>query len=154
MRPSFDVRPFDAGRDTDELVRMWRSSFEHGVGVRDPHPLPEQVDYLLDQVVPTHRILVAHRSGIVGFVAATPDSIGQLYVRVDALRQGVGSCLLRNAQRESRGHLWLHTFARNTGARAFYAHHGFIEVEHGFEPTWQLADVRMVWTRPGTPVTP
>jgi hypothetical protein len=34
---------------TEELVLMWRESFEHGVGITDPHPLEEQRNYLANQ---------------------------------------------------------------------------------------------------------
>ena len=33
----------------------------------------------------------------------------------------------------------------------FNARHGFVEVARGFEPTWQLEDVRMHWTCPAAP---
>jgi GNAT superfamily N-acetyltransferase len=152
VHAGLSIRPFDRDRDTVELVLMWRASFEHGVGVIDPHPLAEQTAFLLDQVVPSHRIVVAHdESGTAGFLAATDESVGQLYVRVDRIGEGIGSGLLGCAKRESLGRLWLYTFARNHRALAFYARHGFVEVARGFEPTWQLEDVRMQWTRPVSP---
>lgn len=149
MHARAEVRPFDPDRDTAELVLMWRAGFEQGVGVTDPHSVDEQTAFLLDHVVPSHRIVVAHDdSGIVGFLAATEESIGQLYVRVDRIGEGIGSALLHLAKQDSSGHLWLYTFARNQRALAFYARHGFLEVARGFEATWQLEDVRMEWTRP------
>jgi GNAT superfamily N-acetyltransferase len=146
------VRSFDREHDTAELVAMWRASFEWGVGVTDPHPVEEQTAYLLDHVVPSHRVVVAHdESGVVGFLASTDDSVGQLYVRVDRIGRGIGSGLLHLAKQQSSGHLWLYTFARNHRALASYTHHGFAEVARGFEQAWQLEDVRMDWTRPATP---
>ena len=59
------------------------------MGVTDPHPVQEQTAYLLGHVVPSHRVVVAHDdSGIVGFLASTDDSVGQLYVRVDRIGRG------------------------------------------------------------------
>jgi RimJ/RimL family protein N-acetyltransferase len=49
---------------------------------------------------------------------------------------------------QSAGSLWLYTFARNRVARAFYEQNGFVDVAHGFEPLWQLDDVRYEWTAP------
>ncbi len=122
--------------DTEALVRMWRASFEHGVGIRDPHPLHEQVEYFHSKVVPVHRVRVVKLAGaIIGFLAANAESVAQLYVRVDNIGQGIGSRLIRLAQTESSGSLWLFTFARNTRACRFYEHHGFVAVAHGFEPT-------------------
>jgi GNAT superfamily N-acetyltransferase len=137
--------------ETDALVRMWRASFEHGVGVIDPHPMGEQVEYLRSQVLPLHRVRVAKLGGsIVGFVAANAESVAQLFVRVENIGQGIGAKLLGLAQAESSGSLWLYTFARNIRARRFYEHHGFVAIAHGFEPIWQLEDVKYQWVRSGS----
>ena len=125
---------------------MWRASFERGVGIVDPHPLGEQRAYFLSEVLPRHDVRLALRDGeLVGFVAASRDSVAQLYVRVGCQREGIGTLMLDWAKAQSVGSLWLMTFARNRGARAFYARHGFVETAHGFEPFWQLDDVRLAW---------
>lgn len=55
----------------DELVRMWRASFEYGVGVTDPHPLTEQRGYFFSEVRPRNAVRVAMLEDcMVGFVAA------------------------------------------------------------------------------------
>jgi ribosomal protein S18 acetylase RimI-like enzyme len=137
---------FDAAR-AGELVRMWRASFERGVGIVDPHPIHEQHDYLAREVVPNNSVRIALDSDeLVGFVAATRESISQLYVRVTEQRRGIGAKLLAWAKAQSSGRLWLFTFARNSGARAFYEKHGFRIAARGFEPTWQLADIRYEWS--------
>lgn len=63
-------------------------------------------------------------------------------------REGVGELLLEWAKAFSDGRLGLFTFARNAGARAFYARQGFKVVAQGFEPAWQLEDVRLEWAAP------
>lgn len=132
----------------EELILMWRQSFEHGVGITDPHPLQEQRAYFFSQVLPRNSVQVALQEGsLVGFVAATPESISQLYVRVSCLGQGIGSRLVHWAKEQSSGSLWLYTFARNSNARRFYENAGFKPVAHGFEPMWQLEDVRYEWVR-------
>jgi RimJ/RimL family protein N-acetyltransferase len=45
----------------------------------------------------------------------------------------------------SAGSLWLYTFARNERARRFYERNGFVAVAFGYEPFWQLDDVRYEW---------
>jgi hypothetical protein len=60
VHAGFEVRSFDRDRDTVELVGIWRASFESGVGVTDLHPADEQAAFLLDHVMPSHRVLVAH----------------------------------------------------------------------------------------------
>jgi GNAT superfamily N-acetyltransferase len=143
---SIDIVEFFFDR-TDELVRMWRESFEAGVGIVDPHPLAEQRDYLLDEVVPNNEVRIALLDGrLVGFVAATPESVCQLYVRKANHRCGIGTSLLGWAKAQSGGSLWLYTFARNAGARAFYEKHGFRITARGFEPDWQLDDLRYEWS--------
>lgn len=135
-------------RRLDELVHMWRASFEAGVGVTDPHPLAQQRSYFVDEVLPRNEVRVAlHDGRIVGFIAATRESVAQLYVRVGCQRQGIGRALLDWAKDRSSGHLWLYTFARNRGAQAFYERNGFVVAARGFEPMWQLEDIRYEWSR-------
>ena len=130
----------------DDLVPMWRASFERGVGVVDPHPLAEQRDYFLSQVLPRCDVRIALRGDeLVGFVAANHESVAQLYVRVGCQRQGIGTRMLDWAKCRSTGSLWLYTFAQNRVACAFYERHGFAVAARGFEPTWRLDDVRYVW---------
>jgi ribosomal protein S18 acetylase RimI-like enzyme len=130
----------------EPLVHLWREAFEFGVGIKDPHPLSEQRDHFVSQVLPGHRVTIALRSGrLVGFIAASAESVSQLHVQVGLHRQGIGSALLALAKRRSSGSLWLYTFARNARACRFYEKHGFVVVERGFEPHWQLDDVKYRW---------
>src|SRR5213075_156293 len=123
---------------------------EHGVGIVDGHPIEEQRAHFLDDVVPNCTIRVARLDGrMVGFIAASPDSIRQLYVRKGFHRQGIGSWMLDWAKEESCGSLWLFTFSRNAVACAFYERYGFRVAARGFEPNWKLDDVRYEWSRKG-----
>jgi putative acetyltransferase len=136
--------------DGPELVRMWRAAFEHGVGVQDPHPIEAQLAYLHQKVVPQNTLRLAWRGSVLaGFIAFNPESVAQLHVRVGFHRQGIGSHLLGLAQAQSTGSLWLFTFQKNLVARRFYEHHGFRAVSVGFEPMWQLEDLKYQWLRAG-----
>jgi hypothetical protein len=99
VHAGFEVRSFDRDRDTVELVGIWRASFESGVGVTDLHPADEQAAFLLDHVMLSHRVLVAHDEA-----SSVPGG---------------------------------HRGQRGPAPRAERP------VGHGFEPTWQLEDVRM-----------
>ena len=142
-----ELTDFDP-RQTDELVRMWRESFEFGVGIKDPHPIQEQRDYFLTEVLSNNHVSVAQLGKcIVGFLASSSESISQLYVHVDHHRRGIGSMLVDFAKRESDGSLWLYTFQQNKIARRFYERHGFNAIEFGFEEMWQLPDVKYAWSK-------
>ena len=144
---SATIVDFDARR-IDELLPMWRASFEAGVGIVDQHPLSQQRDYFLTEVLPHNDVRFAIVGNqLVGFVAATAESIAQLYVRVGWQRRGIGTQLLAWAKAHSTGSLWLYTFARNLRARAFYERNGFVAIAYGFEPMWQLEDVKYQWVR-------
>ena len=131
----------------ERLLRLWREAFEFGVGVTDPHPLSEQREYFLTQVLPQHRVTLAVReSQLVGFVAASEESVAQLHVQVGLHRQGIGSALLALSKARSTGSLWLYAFTQNVRACRFYEKHGFVAVERGFEPNWQLEDVKYSWS--------
>jgi GNAT superfamily N-acetyltransferase len=130
---------------------MWRESFEAALHLTDPHPLQEQKPYFLTQVLPSNVVQLAVLDDtLVGFVAAPAESIAQLYVRVGFQRCGIGTQLLNWAKGQSTGSLWLHTFARNEGARAFYERHGFVAMEHGVETSWGLENVKYYWCRSTT----
>jgi len=138
---------FEARR-LNQLVLMWRASFEAGVGIVDPHTVDEQRQYFLTQVLPRNNVRLAMRGDeVVGFVAASVESVAQLYVGVGRQRCGLGTQLLNWAKERSNGTLWLFTFARNQAARAFYESQGFRAVAHGFEPTWKLDDIKYSWAR-------
>lgn len=141
------IAEFDAQR-LDELIPMWRASFEAGVGIVDPHPVSEQRQYFLNEVLPRNNVRFAFVANeLVGFVAATAESVTQLYVRVGFQRRGVGTQLLAWAKENSNGALCLYTFTRNLGAQAFYERNGFVAIAHGFEPMWQLEDIKYQWVR-------
>ena len=95
---------------------------------------------------------VAERAGrVCGFLARDDAVIHALYVAPDSRGQGIGSALLQAAQADSP-QLSLWTFQANTGAQAFYARHGFVEVlrTDGARNDEKLPDLRMFWKTEGT----
>lgn len=130
-----------------ELLPLWRASFEAALGITDPHPLEAQAAHFLRAVLPHNEVRLALAGGrLLGFVAASSASVDQLYVRPGAQRQGVGRVLLGWAKQQSGGRLRLYTFEKNLGARAFYERQGFVAVQRGFEPFWQLEDILYEWS--------
>ena len=149
--PELDAMVDYAPEHAQALTQMWRASFEHGVGIVDPHPVKEQRHFLETQLVRTTRVRVVLRGGtqVVAFMASTPDSVAQLYVRVQTIGQGLGARLLEVAKAESTGSLWLYTFAQNAPARRFYERHGFCEIERESpsENMFRLEAVKYRWLR-------
>ena len=149
QRPSIELIDFSP-RWQEDLVHMWRASFEFGVGITDPHPFVEQVAYFQSEILTNNKVVLAvSGTELVGFVAASRESVSQLHVRVGYHRQGIGSKMLAWAKCRSSGSLWLYTFARNKVAQAFYEQHGFAVAARGFEPEWQLEDIKYFWSAEG-----
>ena len=149
MSADVSLEPYDPAW-LETLIPAWRASFEDGVGIRDPHPIADQRRYFVDQVLASFTVRVAVVDGApAGFIAASAQSIAQLYVWIGLQGRGVGTRMLDWAKAQSSGRLWLYTFAQNKRACAFYERHGFVAVARGFEPTWKLADVRYEWTSAG-----
>jgi GNAT superfamily N-acetyltransferase len=137
--------PF-ADMHCDELIGMWRASFEAAVGVLEPHSVEQQRSYFLGSVVPKNRVLVALDQGcVVGFIAASEGRIDQLYVHLDYQGIGIGTRLIQWAKENSLGHLSVFTFERNLRAQRFYESRGFKVAARGFEESWQLPDIRYEW---------
>ena len=121
-------------------VRVWRRRHRSA-------SLSEQREHFLSAVLPTNRVTLAVLHGrLAGFVAASGESVAQLHVQVGLHRRGIGSALLALSKARSAGSLWLHAFSRNTRACQFYEKHGFVAVERGFAPNWQLEDVKYAWS--------
>ena len=70
-REGVSLRAFEATH-LDDLVQMWRTSFEHGVGIRDWHSLEEQRAYFMREVLPNNDVRLAFEADrLVAFIAAT-----------------------------------------------------------------------------------
>ncbi|MFI7102010.1 GNAT family N-acetyltransferase [Streptomyces sp. NPDC050161] len=88
--------------------------------------------WIRETVLTTCTTWVAVRGpALIGYAAVRDDVLEDLYVHPDALRTGTGTLLLETARGHRPDGLTLHVFARNTMARAFYAHHGFTVVATG-----------------------
>jgi GNAT superfamily N-acetyltransferase len=92
----------------------------------------EVTRWVREVVLKDCRTLVALRgTRPVGYAAVDGDLLDHLYLRPDVLRQGLGTLLLTGAKQLSPAGLSLHVFQQNTGAQAFYRHHGFAVIGCG-----------------------
>jgi ribosomal protein S18 acetylase RimI-like enzyme len=82
-----------------------------------------------------------------GFVTLTDDGfITALYVEAPSRNQGVGGLLLERAKRELTPEARLYTFQANAQAQAFYARHGFVEINRTTgDNDENLPDILMEW---------
>jgi GNAT superfamily N-acetyltransferase len=87
--------------------------------------------WVRDVVLVTSAVWVAVDAGgaVVGYTAVTGGHLDALYLLSGVLRQGMGTALLGRAKEHRPDGLTLAVFQRNTGARAFYARHGFTVVD-------------------------
>ncbi|MCE3250298.1 MAG: hypothetical protein K0R41_4123 [Geminicoccaceae bacterium] len=98
--------------------------------------------------------LLAERDGrMVGVVVTDDDWIEDLWVAADCRDRGIGSRLLAAGERQiaGRGHAlaYLRVVAENSGARRFYARHGWSEVERYPHEKWGFAMIDLI--KPLTP---
>jgi GNAT superfamily N-acetyltransferase len=103
------------------------------------------------EVIEECEVLVVRREGEpIAFIALQDDLVEHLYVRPEAQRTGIGSALLQAAKSRRPSGLRLWVFRRNQGARAFYARHGFAEVEltDGATNEEREPDVLLAWAAP------
>jgi GNAT superfamily N-acetyltransferase len=99
-------------------------------------------------LLPAATSWIAERGGaVVGFVCVEDGVVSQLYVHPSHARDGIGRALLSLAKDNARDGLTLRCFARNSGARAFYAANGFIAVDEsdGSANEEKEPDVTFVW---------
>jgi putative acetyltransferase len=112
------------------------------------HTEAEDRRFFGERVLRECEVLVVRRSGApVGFLALKDDLVEHLYVRPEAQREGIGSALLDAAKARRPSGLRLWVFERNSGARAFYARHGFTEVTRtdGSGNEEREPDVLLAW---------
>ena len=119
------ARPADAAAAADVWLRS-----RHAAVPLVPAPVhtDEEVRHHFE-VVPTRETWLAVGDGAVAAAMVLDgDEVDQLYVGPEWQRRGVGSNLLRLAQRWRPRGLALWTFQSNHPARRFYERHGFVAV--------------------------
>jgi len=137
LRQQMNIRPY---RSTDlaQAVAMWRASKQAAfpyVAAQQLYTLQNDTDYFRDVVAQECEVwLATDQEHILGLLALRDDLIDQLFVAIDAQRQGVGGALLVKARERSPDQLRAYSFQKNSSARAFYEKHGFRIVRSGISP--------------------
>jgi putative acetyltransferase len=134
--------------EMDRVAQLHRASFDARLPwLAGLHTPEEDRAYFRDHVYPTSAVHGAFEGGaLLGFMALRACWIDQLYVAPGQQGRGIGSRLIALAKAASPV-LQLWTFQRNTGARRFYAHHGFVAVEErdGSDNEEGEPDIRYQW---------
>lgn len=137
MQQQISVRPYRPP-DLAGVVVMWRASKRAAfpyVEVMQLYSLQNDTDYFRDVIAQECEVwLATGDQQILGLLALRDDLIDQLFVAVDAQRQGVGSALLAKARERSPDQLRAYTFQKNSSARAFFEKNGFEIVRSGISP--------------------
>jgi 8-oxo-dGTP pyrophosphatase MutT (NUDIX family) len=121
------LRPYDAMRDLERCMVLWRAASEAGHPFLDAATLDADAIVVRDTYMPAAEVMVAERDGVVvGFIALLGDMVGGLFVDPAAHRAGAGRALIGDALRR-RGQLEVEVYEANAGARAFYGACGFVE---------------------------
>lgn len=96
-------------------------------------------------------VTVFDENGVQGFIARRENEILSLYVAQEWRSSGVGSALIRVAQKEAQS-LDLWTFQQNHPARKFYHAMGFKEAQltYGANNDEGLPDLQLHWERSET----
>lgn len=143
------IRPADQ-TDVDGIAQIHRTARAAAMPwLPVVHSATEDIAYFRDRVLPSETVLVAEtEDAMLGFVAFVGNWLNHLYIAPSSFRRGIGSQLLGMAQAKS-DELQLWTFQGNATARAFYAKHGFRDVEFtdGQNNEEQTPDVRLIWRR-------
>ena len=135
--------------DMDAAARIHRSAFDDALPwLAGLHTPEEDRWFYRERVFTACEVWGAYAvDEMVGIVAFRRDWIDQLYVLRKAQRGGIGTALLRIAQK-SRDRLSLWTFQRNTPARRFYEARGFrlIRETDGAGNEEKEPDALYLWT--------
>lgn len=125
--------------DRDAIARVWLDGWQ-STGIR----LAEQPDYVGlrsrvdEELANGWRVTVADWAGeVLGFAALRPDlaKLDQIFVKADALGQGIGAALMAHARRAMPDGFSLWTHADNARARRFYENQAPLRFEDGMHPT-------------------
>ena len=136
-----------------EVVSMWRASKRAAfpyVEVQQLYTLENDTDYFRNVIAAECEVwLAVDEDQIAGLLALRGNLIDQLFVRLGAQRQGVGSALLAKARERYPDGLRAYAFQKNSPARSFFEIHGFEVVRAGLSPPPENEpDLEYVW-RPG-----
>ena len=114
---------------------------------RGIHPPHEARAWVAGWDLATYAVWVAEAGSVLGYARFDDVWLDDLYVDPAAQGTGVGSTLLDLVKAQRPGGFCLWVFESNEPARAFYRHHGLVELERtdGAGNEEKAPDLRMAW---------
>lgn len=113
--------------DADAVTQVFWPSFQSLNFLPKLHSAEDSHHFVSNILLKTCEVWLAEQNGqAVAMMALRDNWIEQLYVGLGEQNRGTGSALLAHAKQKIVGHIHLHTFQRNFGARRFYERHGFV----------------------------
>jgi ribosomal protein S18 acetylase RimI-like enzyme len=144
------LRPYRTD-DEDAVLALWWESW-HSIrpGLHHPQPLTSWRRRWVEDIVPTHTIVVAEsEAAVVGFAAAdlVTRELSQIFIGPDHKRRGIGGRLLAWAQEQMPSGFTLHTLVDNVDSRVFYRRHGLVEGATRTNSHNGMETIEYRWTR-------
>lgn len=139
------ARPGDAAR-LGQIMLDWLNETPW---IPKPHSGRQDTAFLRRLIARMDVTTLRNWRGVQGFMAREGETIHAMYLTRAVRGQGWGGRMLDRAK-AAVPRLTVWSFQANTRARAFYARHGFVEVEmtDGADNDEGLPDVRLVWPAP------
>lgn len=148
IRPA---EPADADRVADVHLAARQDAVVRGAMPPGVHPDEEVRDWLASRLRVDETWVAEVDGEVAAYARFTSTWLDDLYVRPDAQGAGLGGALLDLVKSLRPDGFGLWVFETNAPARAFYAHHGLVEVERtdGSGNEERQPDIRMEWRCPG-----
>ena len=146
------LRPYRAD-DAEAVLALWWDSW-HSIrrGLDHPDPLTHWRRRWIEDIVPSHAIVVAEsEAAVVGFAAAdlATRELSQIFIAPAHKRRGIGGRLLAWAQQQMPAGFTLHTLVDNVDSRTFYQRHGLVEGATRTNPHNGMDTIEYRWIRSG-----
>lgn len=114
------LRPYDAVRDLESCLAIWRAASENAHSFLGTDAIRSDEEAVRERYMPLAEITIAEREGeIAGFIALLGSFIGGLFVSPARHRFGIGRELVEDAARR-KGVLEVEVYRENSRALAFY----------------------------------
>jgi len=142
-----------AATDARAAADLWLGARKAALGVipAPVHSDDEVRAWFASHVVRESELWIAEdpTGSLAGILVLDGPWLEQLYVEPTLIGRGVGSALLRLANRQRPEGLRRWTFASNTGAQRFYERHGFVATRRtdGRDNEEGAPDILYVWLR-------